>query len=121
MKAALLHLDQVCEEAREHHATLAAERSQTVEELRVGEIGELHGGVVHPRFFRSLAAPWTHDLDEDDSGGGALEKDEDIATLAPGRHVAETPTLAKARASWIASRKIGGRNRVHRHSDARLA
>jgi hypothetical protein len=41
MQTTLLHLDEVGEQAREHHATLAAERLQTVEQLHVGEIAEV--------------------------------------------------------------------------------
>jgi hypothetical protein len=52
MEAALFDLDEVREHAREHGATLATERRQILEELRVGEIGELHASVVHPEFPR---------------------------------------------------------------------
>jgi hypothetical protein len=39
MEATLLDLDEVGEQAREQHATLAADGVQAVQELRVGEIG----------------------------------------------------------------------------------
>src|SRR4029077_5304984 len=54
MKAALVNFDEVSEEAREHHAALAAERLQAFEELRVGEVAELHACVLHQDF----SCPW---------------------------------------------------------------
>ena len=52
VQTTLLHLDEVGEQSREQHATLAADRLQTLEQLRLGEIGEVHACVVHPRFGR---------------------------------------------------------------------
>jgi hypothetical protein len=65
--------------------TLAAERLQTLEELRVGEFGELHASVLHPEFPRA----WT-------PRGRAIAR-ERLPAVTSSRKSADTTTSAQGR------------------------
>jgi hypothetical protein len=95
MQATLLDLDEVGKQAREHHSTLTTERLQTVEQLRVGEIGELHARVLHPEFSRPWAPRGRATARENASAHLALAIGEGTATSARGWLPAET--LARKR------------------------
>jgi hypothetical protein len=56
MEATLFDLAEMSEKAREHDAPLATDRHQTIEELSIGEIGELHAHALTTRNFGPLRA-----------------------------------------------------------------
>jgi hypothetical protein len=87
MEAPLVHLDEMREEAREHRAPLANERPQALEELRVGEIGELHACVLHPS-LRCPLAPAGRTIARETLPAVCGEREtRDRATCAPERHL----------------------------------
>jgi hypothetical protein len=114
MQSTLLHLDEVGEQAREHHATSAADCLQAVEQLRVGEVGELHAYLLHLEFSR----PWTPRgraiARQTLAPIGRSRKATAAATSAPGWPSAKTSAPTSGRAPRIASRKIDGPDRVDR-------
>src|SRR5262249_31404276 len=56
VETALFDFAEVREQTREEHATLGANHLQAVEELGIGEIGELHIVSLHPE-FSALPSP----------------------------------------------------------------
>ncbi len=106
METALFHLDEVCEQPREHHATLAAERLQILEELRVGEIGELHASVLHREFLRPWAPHARAIGRERLPAVWRARRSEGTATSAQRCLLAWTSARQRDRAPRIASTKI---------------
>ena len=108
MQTALLDLDEMGEQAREHHATLATERLQTVEQLRVGEIGERHARVLHREFSRPWAPRGRSLARENASAHLALANGGGAATSARGWLLAETFARKRGPGPRISSSKIDG-------------
>ena len=90
VEAALFYLDEVCEQAREHRPTLGTQRFQAAEELRVGEIGELHACVLHPGFLRPCTRSGNAISGEMPPGVRRSRKGRGTATSAQGRPLAWT-------------------------------